>query len=48
MMSTQKNDEYYVKKFLYPNGTLKNKLNIRDKEKLQNIEYIGSDTRAVV
>jgi len=48
MMSTQKNDEYYVKKFLYPNGTLKNKLNIRDKEKLQNIEYIGSATRAVV
>ncbi|GAA2866748.1 hypothetical protein GCM10019817_09470 [Lactobacillus intestinalis] len=48
MMSTQKNNEYYVKKFLYPNGTLKNKLNIRDKEKLQNIEYIGSAARAVV
>ena len=27
-------------KFLYPNGTLRNKLGIRDKKRLQKVEYL--------
>lgn len=39
--------EWYRKKFLYPNGTLKNKLNITDPTELAQIEYRGSAVRAL-
>lgn len=34
-------------RFLYPNGTLKNKLGITDFEKLEKKEYLGSAVRAL-
>ena len=39
--------EWYRKKFLYPNGTLKNKLNITDPTELAQREYRGSAVRAL-
>lgn len=39
--------EWYRKKFLYPNGTLKNKLNITDPTELAQREYRGSAVRAI-
>lgn len=39
--------EWYRKKFLYPNGTLKNKLNITDAAELAQKEYLGSAVRAL-
>lgn len=39
--------ECYRKKFLYPNGTLKNKLNITDPTELAQREYRGSAVRAL-
>lgn len=46
-MSKQRSDEYYSSRFLYSNGTLKNKLNIKDDKKLEKIEYLGSALRAI-
>ena len=39
--------EWYREKFLYPNGTLKNKLNITDASELAQKEYLGSAVRAL-
>ena len=39
--------EWYRKKFLYPNGTLKNKLNITDPTELAQREYRGSAVSAL-
>lgn len=39
--------EWYRKKFLYPNGTLKNKLKITDPTELAQREYRGSAVRAL-
>lgn len=47
MHETVKDSEWYRQKFLYPNGTLKNKLNITDAAELAQKEYLGSGIRAV-
>lgn len=47
MTETVKDTEWYRKKFLYSNGTLKNKLHITDPVELAQKEYLGSAVRAV-
>lgn len=47
MIEERKDTEWYRKKFLYPNGTLKNKLNIKDAAELAQKEYLGSAVRAL-
>lgn len=47
MNEAEKDSEWYRQKFLYPNGTLKNKLNITDAAELAQKEYLGSGIRAV-
>ena len=47
MSEAVKDSEWYRQKFLYPNGTLKNKLNITDAAELAQKEYLGSGIRAV-
>lgn len=47
MSDIEKSDDWYREKFLYPNGTLKNKLNITDAKKLAQKEYVGSALRAL-
>lgn len=45
MSEEPKDTEWYRRKFLYPNGTLKNKLNIKDAAELAQKEYLGSAVR---
>lgn len=40
MIEERKDTEWYRKKFLYPNGTLKNKLNIKDAAELAQKEIL--------
>src|SRR5699024_9125611 len=47
MNEAVKDSEWYRQKFLYPNGTLKNKLNITDAAELAQKEYLSSGIRAV-
>lgn len=47
MTDEVRDTEWYRKKFLYPNGTLKNKLNITDAAELAQKEYLGSAVRAL-
>ena len=47
MNESVKDSEWYRQKFLYPNGTLKNKLNITDAAELAQKEYLSSGLRAV-
>ena len=47
MIEERKDTEWYRRKFLYPNGTLKNKLNIKDAAELAQKEYLGSAVRAL-
>ena len=47
MSEEPKDTEWYRRKFLYPNGTLKNKLNIKDAAKKKKKEYLGSAVRAL-
>lgn len=47
MSEEPKDTEWYRRKFLYPNGTLKNKLNIKDAAELAQKEYLGSAVRAL-
>lgn len=47
MIEERKDTEWYRKKFLYPNGTLKNKFNIKDAAELAQKEYLGSAVRAL-
>lgn len=47
MTKEAKDAEWYRKKFLYPNGTLRNKLNITDAAELAQKEYLGSAVRAL-
>lgn len=47
MNEAEKDSEWYRQKFLYPNGTLKNKLNITDAAELAQKEYLSSGIRAV-
>lgn len=45
MIEERKDTEWYRRKCLYPNGTLKNKLNIKDAAELAQKEYLGSAAR---
>lgn len=47
-MSKQEDDQYHENRFLYKNGTLKNKLGIKNTKDLSNVEYLGSASRALV
>lgn len=47
MTDEVRDTEWYRKKFLYPNGTLKNKLDITDAAELAQKEYLGSAVRAL-
>ena len=47
MIEERKDTEWYRRKCLYPNGTLKNKLNIKDAAELAQKEYLGSAVRAL-
>ena len=47
-MSKQEDDQYHENRFLYKNGTLKNKLGIKSTKDLSNVEYLGSASRALV
>lgn len=47
MTDEVRDTEWYRKKFLYPNGTLKNKLNITDAAELAPKEYLSSAVRAL-
>ena len=45
MNEAVKDSEWYRQKFLYPNGTLKNKLNITDAAELAQKEYDQIDAQ---
>ncbi|PAB54622.1 hypothetical protein A3Q05_06520 [Lactobacillus johnsonii] len=47
-MSKQEDDQYHENRFLYKNGTLKNKLGIKNTKDLSSVEYLGSASRALV
>lgn len=41
-------DDQFNERFLYKNGTLKNKLGIKNGKDLSNVEYLGSAIRALI